>query len=281
MNDGVLLEFKGGRFLGAEKLLNDELNSLPNYETYFNLMICKLNLICDEGRTIDEVIYCFEKSLELVDDNKKEELLLSVKKVVKNITTQLGNLYQHLEVKKQEQNRKNLFSNLVGIASVLAMGISQVSSSQTSSSTKIAQAAFFGGSVGLSIEGLKKINGIKESQQKIFDVGNQIIDSFVHLGIGTKNELNSELFIISSSIEKLIGKFGSEELKKISGSYLITSDDLIRMSQIANSMKTISFKNFKENELLKKEWKLLMEKYKVSFSNTGVLLTSLKKNPIH
>ena len=112
MNDAILLEFKGGRFLGAENLLNLELNNNPNYETYFNLMICKINLMFDEGRTIDEVVFCFNKTIELVEKEKGDEILISTKEVVINIIKQLTNLYIELDKQRKKENRKQIFSIL-------------------------------------------------------------------------------------------------------------------------------------------------------------------------
>jgi hypothetical protein len=67
----------------------------------------------------------------------------------------------------------------------------------------------------------------------------------------------------------------------LKNTYLIDDEDFLRMSVLANSIKTIALKNFKENEELKKEWEDLMKKYEIGFMKKGDLLQKLKKNPIH
>jgi hypothetical protein len=69
-----------------------------------------------------------------------------------------------------------------------------------------------------------------------------------------------------------------EELKNI---YSIEDEDFLRMSVLANSIKNYPFKNFKENEELRKEWKVLMKKYEIGFMKEADLLQKLKKNPVN
>ena len=64
MNEIIVLDIKGGRFLKAEKQLNEELQNNTNYEIYFSLMLCKVNLMFEKDRTMDEILYCYKKSLE-------------------------------------------------------------------------------------------------------------------------------------------------------------------------------------------------------------------------
>ena len=56
-------------------------------------MLCKVNLMFEKDRTMDEILYCYKKSLELVESEKKEELILSTKDVIINILKQLKNLH--------------------------------------------------------------------------------------------------------------------------------------------------------------------------------------------
>jgi hypothetical protein len=282
MNEFVVLEIKGGRFLKAEELLSLELNSNPNYETYFTLMFCKINLMFDENRTMDEVIYCSKKSLELVDNDKKEELLSSTKEVVVNILKQLSVLNRELSKQLIKEKGKKFLGNIVSLGSIISMTVSETSSSQTSSLSTIGQVTALGTGVSMSLDGLNKIKDIKLIKQKSIELGKGLIYEFTNLGLDEK-ELSTFFdeykFIPFKAPEIKIPKI--KDLSELQETYSINDEDFVRMSQLANSIQAISFKNFKKNEGLKKELEELTKKYNVSVMKKGDLVSKLKKNPIH
>lgn len=272
MNEIIVLDIKGGRFLKAEEQLNEELKNNPNYEIYFSLMLCKVNLMFEKDRTMDEILYCFKKSLELVESEKKQELILSTKDVIINILKQIKNLYEQLEKKRKEGTKKFLIGSLISITSI-AVG----SNDNSNAFTQIASLGALGGGVGMSLDGLEQIGDLKLIQEKITEIGNNIISGFTELGVGNKTEFNNT-FIPKKISYLSIQNSGLEELKE---TYSISDEDFVRMSVLANSIKTIAMRNFKENEELKKEWENLNKRYNISFLKKGDLMQKLKKNPIH
>ena len=249
MNEIIVLDIKGGRFLKAEEQLNEELKNNPNYEIYFSLMLCKVNLMFEKDRTMDEILYCFNKSLELVESKKKEELILSTKDVIINILKQLKNLHEQLEKKRSDGAKKFLIGSLISITS-MAVG----SNDNSNAFSQIASLGALGGGVGMSLDGLEQIGDIKLIQEKITEIGNSIISGFTESGIGNKTDFDKIFFIPKKVSYLSIQNSGLEELKE---SYSIADEDFVRMSVLANSIKPIAMRNFKENEELKKEWENL------------------------
>lgn len=275
MNEIIVLDIKGGRFLKAEEQLNDELKNNPSFEVYFSLMLCKVNLMFEKDRTMDEIIYCFKKSLELVDSKKKEELISSTKDIIINILKQLSNLHQQLEKKKKEGSKKFLIGSLISLTSMVVG-----SNNNSNAFTQIASLGALGGGVGLSLDALDQIGDINSIQKKIIETGNRIISEFIEIGVGDKIEFNNSF--VQPTAEGVsylsIQNKGLEELKE---TYFISNEDFIRMSVLVNSIKLIAMKNFKENEELKKEWENLNKKYNISFMKKADLMKKLKENPIH
>ena len=64
-NELAIIAIKGGRYPEAENIFNTEIQTKPSSHSYFGLGVCKLNMLLNVNRTVDEVIYCFEKSVFL------------------------------------------------------------------------------------------------------------------------------------------------------------------------------------------------------------------------
>lgn len=170
-NELAILAIKGGRYLEAEKMFNKEVKKKPSYNSYFGLGICKINLLLDSNRSVDEVIYCFEKSLSLVDNQDKIEIENQVFEITLSTLTQFKELYLKLEQEKRKQSN----AALAGLA--LSIGAAAIGSSSNSNAfTQIASLAVAGAGVGVSLEGLSNLGEIPEIQNYILKTSREIIN---------------------------------------------------------------------------------------------------------
>ena len=92
-NELAIIAIKGGRYDEAESIFNNEIQNNPTYNSYFGLGVCKLNLLLNVNRTVDEIIYCFEKSLNLADKKEKKEIENQISVFINTILIQ----YKELE----------------------------------------------------------------------------------------------------------------------------------------------------------------------------------------
>lgn len=184
-NELATIAIKGGRYSEAEEIFNGELKQSPNYQSYFGLGICKLNMLLNVNRTVDEAIYCFEKSLNLIDEKNREELENQIFDYTSSILTQFNSLYAKLEEEKKKQ------ANAAMLGAALTIGAAAIGSSKSSNAfTQIASLAAAGAGVGLSLDGLGKLGKIPEIQAYIVDSANQIVHkskSYLKSGNNFKN----------------------------------------------------------------------------------------------
>ena len=202
-----------------------------------------------------------------------------------SVLKQYSNLYIELEARKKAEATQAL----IGLG--LTIGAAVIGSSKGSNAfTQIASLAVAGAGVEVALDGLSNIGKIPDIQAYIIKTGNTLASEFVRLGIGDtleyKAEFDSEKLLLIGKDEvkgKKVSYFSiqNKDLEELKNTYLIDDEDFLRMSVLANSIKTIALKNFKENEELKKEWEDLMKKYEIGFMKKGDLLQKLKKNPIH
>ncbi len=259
MNELGLLAIKGKRYSEAESIFNQEIQSSPNPSTYLGLGVCKINLILDLSRTVDEVFYCFNKSVLLADSDAKENLENDILAICFSVISQLKDLDNSLEKEKAAQNKK------VAFGAALAIGSAMIGSSHKSNAfTQISSLATAGAGVGIALDGLSKLGTIPEIQNKI----NAII-----LEISVNLKLYKNYLLYFKSV--------AETQKVAYMNYSFESQDLKRMSYLANNTKALALgKDFSENEAKKKEWQELMSKYNIKILDTGKIKIELKKNPI-
>jgi hypothetical protein len=74
-NELAIIAIKGGRFSEAESMFNADLQTKPTSNSFFGLGVCKLNMLLDVNRTPEEVIYCFERAINLTEDESEKEAL--------------------------------------------------------------------------------------------------------------------------------------------------------------------------------------------------------------
>lgn len=282
-NELAIIAIKGGRFSEAESMFNVDLKTNPSSSSFFGLGVCKLNMLLDINRTPEEVIYCFERAIDLTGDaSEKQALKEQANMFLLSVLKQYYKLYIELEARKKAET----VQALVGLG--LTIGAVAIGSSKGSNAfTQIASLAVAGAGVEVSLEGLSNIGKIPDIQAHIIKTGNTLVSEFVRLGIGDtpdyKAEFDSENLLLIGAKEKKVSYFTiqNKDLEELKNTYSIDDEDFVRMSVLANSIKTIALKNFKENEELKKEWEDLMKKYEIGFMKKGDLLQKLKKNPIH
>lgn len=170
-NELAILAIKGGRYSEAETIFNDEIKSNPTFSSYFGLGSCKINLLLDANRSVDEVIYCFEKSLSLVEKKDRKELEKQVLDITISTLNQFKELYQKLEKEK----RKQANAALTGLA--LTIGAAAIGSNSNSNAfTQIASLAVAGAGVGVSLEGLSNLGEIPDIQIYIINTSKEIIN---------------------------------------------------------------------------------------------------------
>lgn len=201
-NELAIMAIKGGRFLEAESIFNEDLKKEANSQSFFGLGVCKLNLLLDINRTPEEVAYCFEKALKLSDETTKQDLIFQASVFLKTILGQYKDLYIELEARKKAE----AVQALVGLG--LTLGAAAIGSSKGSNAfTQIASLAVAGAGVGISLDGLKNMGAIPEIQNHILKIGNSLISEFSRLGITsieTSNETfnSSELLLLTSTSKK-------------------------------------------------------------------------------
>ena len=281
-NELAIIAIKGGRFSEAESMFNSDLQANPSSNSFFGLGVCKLNMLLDINRTPEEVVYCFEKAVSLAEsESEKEALKEQANMFLLSVLKQYSNLYIDLEARKKAEATQAL----IGLG--LTIGAAVIGSSKGSNAfTQIASLVVAGAGVEVALDGLNNIGKIPDIQAYIIKTGNTLSSEFVRLGIGDtpeyKAEFDSEKLLFEVK-EKKVSYFSiqNKDLEELKNTYLIDDEDFLRMSVLANSIKTIALKNFKDNEELKKEWEDLMKKYEIGFIKKGDLLQKLKKNPIH
>jgi len=201
-NELAIMAIKGGRFLEAESIFNEDLKKEANSQSFFGLGVCKLNLLLDINRTPEEVAYCFEKALNLSDETTKQELIFQASVFLKTILGQYKDLYIELEARKKAE----AVQALVGLG--LTLGAAAIGSGKGSNGfTQIASLAVAGAGVGVSLDGLKNLGAIPEIQKHILKIGNSLISEFSRLGITSIEVSNetfnpNELLLLTATIKK-------------------------------------------------------------------------------
>ena len=161
-NELAIMAIKGGRFLEAESIFNEDLKKEANFQSFFGLGVCKLNLLLDINRTPEEVAYCFEKAIKLSNETTKEDLIFQASVFLKTVLGQYKDLYIQLEARKKAE----AVQALVGLG--LTIGAAAIGSSRGSNAfTQIASLAVAGAGVGISLDGLKNMGAIPEIQNHI------------------------------------------------------------------------------------------------------------------
>jgi hypothetical protein len=245
-NELAVLAIKVGRYSEAEAMFNDELKTTPTYNSYFGLGSCKINLLLDANRSVDEVIYCFEKSLSIVDKKDKIELEKQVLDITISTLKQFKELYQKLEKEKKKQAT----AALTGLA--LTIGAAAVGSSNNSNAfTQIASLAVAGAGVGVSLEGLSNIGEIPEIMDYIIKTSKEIINK-------SKSILKNHSEDFSSELNKL--DVDNWEIKKSA-----------QWDKIGSTIGLPSSKNQKTQLIM--DWLFFMHRFKHKDNGLKHLLT--------
>lgn len=181
-NELAVIAIKGGRYDEAEQMFNADLKSNPSTSSYFGLGVCKLNMLLDVNRNVDEVIYCFEKAISVAGEEHKNDIVQSAQGYLLGVLSQYTEIYKKLETQKKEQ------ATQAALGAALTIGAMAIGSSSNSNAfTQIASLAAAGAGVGVAVDGLNKLGAIPEMQQFIISTGEKLIREFVRIGVISEN----------------------------------------------------------------------------------------------
>lgn len=193
-NELAIIAIKGGRFSEAENMYSEEIKLNPSCFTYFGLGICKINLLLDVGRKVDEVEYCFEKALRIIEEKDKANLEKDILHITSNVLIQLKSLY----IKLEEEKVKQATSAIIG--GVLTIGAALIGSSKKSNGfTQVASLMIAGDSTNVALGNLSNLGQIPEIQNYIIVTGNEIIIKIGRLLGNEKHALNQ--FLVENELE--------------------------------------------------------------------------------
>lgn len=204
-NELAIIAIKGGRYDEAESIFNNEVQNNPTYHSYFGLGVCKLNLLLNINRTVDEIIYCFEKSLNLADKKEKKEIENQISVFINTILIQYKELYLKLEDEKKKQANKAL------LGAALTIGAAAVGAGKNANAfTQIASLAAAGVGVGISLDGIDKLGEIPEIQKYILKCASKLTVNFSLLCTNEENKL-----LLTKSNNDLINALEDQKKKKL------------------------------------------------------------------
>ena len=146
------MSMMGGRYLEAEDQTNKLLIQEPTSENYFLMGTIKSNLLFGKGRDLSEALFCFEKSLKLVENNN--QLVIDTGAFLFGIYKQIEGIEE--ELKKAVNNK--LWKSLAGIA--LTYFSSKVIDNAEKSFGIISGMVGAGFGVGMAIGGLSEIGDV-------------------------------------------------------------------------------------------------------------------------
>lgn len=183
-NELAIIAIKGGRFAEAESVFNTEVASKPTPNSYFGLGICKLNMLLDVNRSVEEVSYCFEKAISIAESEMKSGLKAQAADYLKTVLQQYSSIYEQLEVQKKQE------AKAAAVGAALTIGAAMVGSNHNSNAfTQIASLAVAGAGVGVAVDGLEKLGKIPDMQTFVIDTGEKLTQAFVSMGIVSNDEV--------------------------------------------------------------------------------------------
>jgi hypothetical protein len=209
MNDLIAMALQGGRYTEAENQLNNLILNEPNADIFYLLGTVKFNLILDNNRSFDEVVFCFNKALNLTSDKKQleQDILIFCLGTFK----QFNEIQAQLEIERKK-SRMDFFK---GIA------ITYIASSffENSKSTFGSVGSIVGISlgVGLSLDALKTLGDIPDIIIYLEKTKKRIID-YLNQTISDKNLLSQhfdELIDATSHFQKYDNTVDTTALQKL------------------------------------------------------------------
>ena len=183
-NELAIIAIKGGRFAEAESIFNTEVASNPTPNSYFGLGICKLNMLLDVNRSVEEVSYCFEKAISIAESEVKSGLKGQAADYLKTVLQQYSSIYEQLEEQKKQE------AKAAAVGAALTIGAAMVGSNHKSNAfTQIASLAVAGAGVGVAVDGLANLGKIPDMQAFVIETGEKLTRDFVSMGIISSNEV--------------------------------------------------------------------------------------------
>jgi hypothetical protein len=246
MNDIILLAIKGGRYTEAEQSLNQIILSEPSSEAFFLMATVKSNLLLANGRSFEEVVYCFEKSISLSQD--QNQTTNDTGAFLYGIVKQLNIIYSTLKTQAGNQ----LLKSLAGVA--LTFVSSKIIDNSDESFGVITGAVGTGFGVGMTIDGLSQIGEISKQAEFVKNLRSSVIEyinkHFPELDYNFKSNINwDKINSLEDNYPNFIynkNDFNKVYVKLSSPNILerISPDDIIF---VANEGNVIFYKNKIQN----------------------------------
>jgi hypothetical protein len=261
MNDLIVMAIKGGRYLEAEQSLNQIILSQPNSEAYFLLATVKSNLLLANGRSFDEITYCFEKSISLSDDRTQTQNDTGA--FLYGIVKQLNII--HSTLKTQAGNQ--LLKSLAGIA--LTFASSKIIDNSDKAFGIITGAVGAGFGVGMTIDGLNQIG----------DIANQI--EFVkNLQRNTINYLKNYFPELANNFKTNIEWEKIKSLENIYPDFIYTKSDFLKVYSKLKSAEILEKIDPDKLIFVANEGEVIFYSDKIQSISSSFLMTSLTEYDI-
>lgn len=268
--DFATLALKGKRYQEAENIYMQLATNENSSEAWLGIGICKLYQLT-EGKTMDEVIFCFNKSSSINPESKLDidrELMIHTMLVFNTygqIIEAAGTKY-HLAKKTAKTG-----AILAGISFIAGMNSSKAFST-------VASLAGTGVGVGVAVDSLNKMDDYKALIKIILDKYNDVYTKV----IGFIDNQHPDLVSFCNSINN-IAENAKREIAVIEGrkdKSIMTNEDAKRLSfLVANTNEFNPFNTQNRTNIL--EMKNIMDKYDFSVLERGKLKQDLKGSPLH
>jgi hypothetical protein len=246
--DFATLALKGKRYQEAENIYMQLVSSSGSSEAWLGMALCKLYQL-SEGKTIEEVVFCFNKAKNLTPDltNELEEQLMSHTIIVLKTYAQIVETaaIKHQAAKKSAQ------------AGALIAGVSLIAGANSNRAFgTIASLAGTGAGVGVAVDSLNAMNDYK---QLVVTVLNKINEAINGIKEAVNNE-RPEYLQFENSVKSILGlvKENSLEASKNNPKYSVKDFLLGRVSSadmfkfglhLSNPLNWIKFvKNLFQNK---------------------------------
>jgi hypothetical protein len=262
MNDVILMAIKGGRYIEAEQSLNQTILSQPSSEAYYLMATVKSNLLLTKDRSFDEIIYCFEKSINLSDNkiqtkNDTGAFLYGIIKQLNIIQTTL---------KKEAGNK--LLKSIAGV--VLTFASSKIIDNSNNSFGIISGAVGAGFGVGMTIDGLEQIGNIANQ----IDYVNTLRDN-------TINYLMQYFPEISDNFKTKIDWGKITSLESIYPDFIYTKPDFLKVYSKLKSINILEKINPDDIIFVANEGNVIFYEDKIQSIASSFLMTSLTEYDIN
>ncbi len=203
--DLATLALKGKRYSEAENIYMQIVGTDNSVEAWCGVGICKLYQLT-ENRTMDEVIFCFEKAKQASPNLHKEieEQLIIHSGIVLTTYTQL--IQSAAQQAAKEKGKAQLGAALAAVSFIGGMNSSKAFST-------IAALGGTGAGVGVAVDSLNKINDLKVLSRIILSKCNEIYNA-VNTFCAKENQAAIEFENKIETLRKNLNNILSSEIQE-------------------------------------------------------------------